>query len=207
MTPRFLPSAGEPFSPGRSATSGHGSYPIYVSPYPRIGAGTVSARCLLLRQGVIALGQQSTLKERPMFQHILVPTDFDEHAWRAFDVAVSLAQKFDGKITLLHVYQIPPSIYSSDLAWPTEQLATAAKTSLAEAVAKAKQRYARTESLLEVGSPGETIVNAATKHNADLIVMATHGRRGIARALLGSVTEKVVRLAHSPVLTVSIKHD
>lgn len=142
-----------------------------------------------------------------MFQHILVPTDFDEHAWRAFDVAVSLAEKFDGKITLLHVYQIPPSIYSSDLAWPTEQLAAAAKSSLADAIAKAKARYARTESLLEVGSPGETIVHTAEKQHADLIVMATHGRRGIARALLGSVTEKVVRLAHTPVLTVSIKHD
>jgi len=142
-----------------------------------------------------------------MFQHILVPTDFDEHATRAFDVAVSLAQKFDGRITLLHVYQIPPSIYSSDLAWPTEQLAAAAKKSLADALAKAKQIFPRIESVLEVGSPGETIVNVANKSNADLIVMATHGRRGLSRALLGSVTEKVVRLAHQPVLTVSIKHD
>jgi len=142
-----------------------------------------------------------------MFQHILVPTDFDEHASRAFDAAVSLAQKFDGKITLLHVYQIPPSIYSSDLAWPTEQLAAAAKKSLADALAKAQRTFPRIESLLEVGSPGETIVNVANKTQADLIVMATHGRRGLSRALLGSVTEKVVRLAHQPVLTVSIKHD
>lgn len=142
-----------------------------------------------------------------MFHHILVPTDFDEHAGKAFDAAVSLAQKFDARITLLHVYQIPPSIYSSDLAWPTEQLATAAKTSLAQAIAKAKERYPRTESLLEVGSPGETIVRVADKQQADLIVMATHGRRGISRALLGSVTEKVVRLAHAPVLTISIRHD
>lgn len=142
-----------------------------------------------------------------MFKNILVPTDFDEHWTRAFDAAVSLAQKFEGRITLLHVYQIPPSIYSSDLAWPTEQLAAAAKTSLAEAIAKAKQLYPTTESLLEVGSPGETIVSVANKHHADLIVMATHGRRGIARALLGSVTEKVVRLSHVPVLTISIKHE
>lgn len=142
-----------------------------------------------------------------MFKNILVPTDFDEHASRAFDAAVSLAQKFDGRITLLHVYQIPPSIYSSDLAWPTEQLAAAAKTSLAEAIAKAKAIYPQTESLLEVGSPGETIISAANKTHADLIVMATHGRRGIARALLGSVTEKVVRLSQIPVLTISIKHD
>jgi len=142
-----------------------------------------------------------------MFQHILVPTDFDEHFGRAFDVAVALAQKFDSKITLLHVYQIPPSIYSSDLAWPTEQLASAAKSSLADAIVKAKEKYPRTESLLEVGSPGEAIVSIANKNHVDLIVMATHGRRGIARALLGSVTEKVVRLAHTPVLTVSIKQD
>lgn len=143
-----------------------------------------------------------------MFQHILVPTDFDDHASRAFDVAVALATKFDGRITLLHVYQIPPSIYSSDLAWPTEQLAAAAKSSLADAIAKAKTQYPRTDSILEVGSPGETIVSVANKNHIDLIVMATHGRRGIARALLGSVTEKVVRLAHTPVLTVSIKqHD
>ena len=142
-----------------------------------------------------------------MFQHILVPTDFDDHASRAFDIAVSLAQKFDGKITLLHIYQIPPSIYSSDLAWPTEQLAAAAKTSLADAITKAKLVFPRTDSMLEVGSPGETIVNVAHKNHVDLIVMATHGRRGIARALLGSVTEKVVRLAHVPVLTVSVKHE
>jgi nucleotide-binding universal stress UspA family protein len=142
-----------------------------------------------------------------MFQNILVPTDFDEHAGRAFDAAVALAQKFGSRITLLHVYQIPPSIYSSDLAWPTEQLATAAKTSLATAIEKAKAIYPNTESLLEVGSPGETIISVANKNHADLIVMATHGRRGIARALLGSVTEKVVRLSHVPVLTISIKHD
>jgi nucleotide-binding universal stress UspA family protein len=116
-----------------------------------------------------------------------------------------LAQKYDAKITLLHVYQVPPSIYAADFSFPSKELAIAAKTALAEATAKAKQRYAKLEGLLETGSPGETIVSLAEKNHADLIVMATHGRRGIARALLGSVTEKVVRLSHTPVLTVSGK--
>jgi nucleotide-binding universal stress UspA family protein len=142
-----------------------------------------------------------------MFKHILVPTDFDGHASRAFEIAISLAEKFGSKVTLLHVYEIPPSVYSSDLAWPTEQLAAAAKASMERALAEAKQRFAPTEGVLEVGRAGETIVAVAGKVHADLIVMATHGRRGIAHALLGSVTERVVRMSAVPVLTVSIKND
>jgi nucleotide-binding universal stress UspA family protein len=142
-----------------------------------------------------------------MFKHILVPTDFEEHANRAFDTAIELARTFDARITLLHVYQVPLSIYANDLAWPTEQLATAAKEALAKHLEQARARYPRCESVLEIGGAGDQIVAVAEKQGADLIVMATHGRRGITRALLGSVSEKVVRLATVPVLTISMRPD
>ena len=142
------------------------------------------------------------------FKHLLVPTDFGEASERALDLAIALAQPIEGQITLLHVSYIPPIAYAGFDAggryWPTEELAKAAKNELEGAVsmAKAKAGNARIEPLLAEGPPWERILQAAKERGADLIVMGTHGRKGLSHLFLGSVAEKVVRLSPIPVLTV-----
>jgi nucleotide-binding universal stress UspA family protein len=137
------------------------------------------------------------------FKHILVPTDFGEHAAHALDVAIALATKLDATLTLLHVHYLPPPAYEFDITWPIEELEVRAQQALDAALATAKQRYPKCDRVFERGYPSDRIVETAKKRDADLIVIGTHGRRGIPRMLLGSVAEKVVRTAPMPVLTVS----
>ena len=137
-------------------------------------------------------------------QHLLVPTDFGEASNAAIELALALASKLDAEVTLLHATWLPPvyySTYAGGLAWPTDELEGEAKKELDELVAKTRTRYSKVNGTLVAGDPWECILAAATKHGADLIVMGTHGRRGIPRALLGSVAEKVVRSSPIPVLT------
>jgi nucleotide-binding universal stress UspA family protein len=139
-------------------------------------------------------------------KHILVPTDFGDASEHALAYALELAAKFDAKVTLLHVTALPPyfySAYAQGLAWPTEQLEGHAKKELEAATKKAKEGYAKLESAFVVGEPSRAILEFAKQRGADLIVMATHGRRGLSRLLLGSIAEKIVRLSPIPVMTVS----
>jgi nucleotide-binding universal stress UspA family protein len=143
-----------------------------------------------------------------VFKHILIPTDFGEASQAALDLARSLAVKFDAKLTLAHAYTIPVTGYDGlGLTWPVDELQRAAKTALDDAFAKARELYPKTESVLLCGEPWQQILDVAKERGADLIVMGTHGRRGLSRVFLGSVAEKVVRLSPIPVLTVSGKSD
>lgn len=141
------------------------------------------------------------------FQEILVPIDFGEPSDVAVDLALTIADRFDAHVTLLHVTTMPSfyySAYAEGLAFPVAELETRAKAALAEALEKAKARYPLMKALLSAGQPWEQILSAIETTGADLVVMATHGRRGLSRALLGSVTEKVVRHAPIPVLTTGL---
>ena len=141
------------------------------------------------------------------FKHILVPTDFSETADRALDVALSIAAKFDAKVTVLHAYANPASAYpirmNDAIPWPKEDVAALAQTKLRETVDKARQRGMSVESQLALGDAWQEIIDATKKLGIDMIVMGTHGRRGLPRMLLGSVAEKVVRSSTVPVVTVS----
>ena len=141
------------------------------------------------------------------FKHILIPTDFGEAANRAIDFGLSLAKKFECKVTLVHAYAVPPVGYGypDGLPWPIEEIRTAATKALDGALARAKDRHAQVEGVLVYGEPWQQILATAKARGADLVVMGTHGRHGFSRVLLGSVAERVVRLSHVPVLTVSSK--
>jgi nucleotide-binding universal stress UspA family protein len=139
------------------------------------------------------------------FQHILVPTDFGESSTRALDLALEIAAKFDSRITVLHAGWVPTqyfAAYSEVLAMPASELAKQARKELDDAVQAAKKKHARVEAQLITGDAPERILDFAKEHGVDAIVMGTHGRRGIPRVLLGSVAEKIVRLADVPVVTV-----
>jgi nucleotide-binding universal stress UspA family protein len=137
--------------------------------------------------------------------HILVATDFSESAGCALDMAVELAHKFDATLTLAHCWEAPSYSYggalyvSVDSITPIER---AANRCLEEALVELKKRMPEATSVLRSGRAWEEILLAAAESKADLIVLGTHGRRGLGRLLLGSVAEKVVRMARLPVLTV-----
>jgi nucleotide-binding universal stress UspA family protein len=140
------------------------------------------------------------------FKHILVPTDFGDIAQHAIDLAVELAAKYGAKLTLLHVYSIPTPAYAEALSWPLDEIERAARQALDKSLAETKARHADTDAVLDVGVAHDRIVELVKTRGVDLVVIGTHGRRGVPRFVLGSVAEKVVRLSPAPVLTVPGPH-
>jgi nucleotide-binding universal stress UspA family protein len=137
------------------------------------------------------------------FTNILVPTDFSEPAEHATEMAINLALQLDCKLTLVHVHATPIYYgYGEGLYWPAEEIAREARKALDVALAKVKERYPRADGVLVGGNASDEILSTAKERGADLIVMGTHGRRGLAHVFLGSVAEKVVRRSPVPVLTV-----
>jgi nucleotide-binding universal stress UspA family protein len=141
----------------------------------------------------------------PAFEHILVPIDFGEPADRALDFAATLASQLGAKLTLMHASWVPPPVYTGApdaIGWPTDDLAQIAKGKIDEKVAGLRQRCPNTDAVVVVDEPWPGILRVAEERGADLVVMGTHGRRGLSRVLLGSVAERVVRCSRVPVLTV-----
>lgn len=139
------------------------------------------------------------------FKHILVPTDFGEPSARAVKLAIDLAGRSEAKLTLFHAYEVPLYAYPQvdsivvDLFTPIEQ---AAREQLNSALTSVQQKLPQANGILRAGVPWREILGVVEEVGADLIVMGTHGRRGVSHALLGSVAEKIVRLSPVPVLTV-----
>lgn len=135
-------------------------------------------------------------------KHILVPTDFSEPSDRALAAALELARAFKSKLTLLHIWSIPNTAYAEALTWPIDEMERAARASLDAAVERTRKLYEPTDGLLREGSEWKQILSVAEELGCDLVIMGTHGRRGLPRLVLGSVAEKVVRMSPVPVLTV-----
>lgn len=160
------------------------------------------------------------------YTHILVPTDFSPAANRALKYAFEEARVHQAKLTLLHVVQHHPTtevyyIKGAPLRSPGYVAELSGKLPVVqppspETVRRDYNEEALTqlhdlvpqsfhgawEAHIASGEPAEAIVRSAVELEADLIVMATHGRTGLQHVLLGSVAEKVVRHASCPVLTV-----
>ena len=138
-------------------------------------------------------------------KHILVPTDFGEASDRALDLAVELANKYGASLTLMHAYEVPLYTYQGVPPIPVDYwtpVRDGATRRLELAVAELQKRVPEAKGVLTHGAPWEEILGVAKESGASLIVMGTHGRRGVVHAILGSVAEKIVRLAPVPVLTV-----
>jgi nucleotide-binding universal stress UspA family protein len=146
----------------------------------------------------------------PLFLRILSPVDFHENSLAALEYTAALARQYGAMVYLLHV--VPPpekrhlysDVYRSkegerfDPA-QVEQVATEKLQDLARARLGNEIRY---EILTRVGEAATVVLATAEAVEAELIVMATHGRTGIAHFFLGSVAERVVREARCPVLTI-----
>jgi nucleotide-binding universal stress UspA family protein len=139
---------------------------------------------------------------------ILVPTDFSKYSEIALNYAAALAEKFGAEIYLLHVVQdlalfIPDAVaVAPPIAVPVEQFTAAAREALQRLVRNPQLAALRVHQEIREGTPFYEIVRFAKEGSIDLIVMGTHGHAGLAHVLLGSVTERVVRKAPCPVLTV-----
>jgi nucleotide-binding universal stress UspA family protein len=137
---------------------------------------------------------------------ILVPTDFSAAAEAALDEALGLASKLGAKVYVLHAYQLPVVGFPDGVLVPTAEIATRvvtwAQSELEACVARRKTSAVEIVPILKQADPREAVLAVAEEVAADLVVMGTHGRRGVARALIGSVAEAVVRTSPVPVMTV-----
>jgi nucleotide-binding universal stress UspA family protein len=137
---------------------------------------------------------------------LLVPTDFSRAAEAALDNAVALASKLGGQVYLLHTYELPIVGFPDGTLLPSAEMASRivvdAEKKLAAQTARHEQSGVRVVPMLKQADPREGILAAVDELSADVVVMGTHGRRGIARALIGSVAEAIVRVSPVPVLTV-----
>jgi len=132
-------------------------------------------------------------------QHVLVPLDFSEPASQALEYAIQLARQFQARVTLLHVIHIPP-LGGADLTAYMTHVEANAQQAMAACLEHVQQTGLPMQSLIVQGVPWQEIVEKAKDVQVDLIVMSTHGRTGFLHLLLGSVAERVVRLASCPVL-------
>jgi nucleotide-binding universal stress UspA family protein len=141
-------------------------------------------------------------------RRIVHPSDFSTASRPAFARALDLARANRATLTLVHV--MPPVIpivgdgYVSPQVWEdVERTARAyAQKQIDKLIARARQAGVRAKSVLLEGVPADRIVRTAKGQRADVIVMGTHGRSGLAKLFLGSVAERVVATAPCPVMTV-----
>jgi len=144
-------------------------------------------------------------------RRVLHPSDFSPASRAAFRRAVAIAKAERAELLIVHA-TVPVIPQAGDGFVPANvyddierAIRDDARQRLDKLVATAKAAKIRVRSLLLDGTPAEQIVRAARKHRADLIVIGTHGRTGLARVLLGSVAARVVGTAPCPVLTVRAK--
>ncbi|QCJ48069.1 universal stress protein [Haloprofundus sp. MHR1] len=138
-----------------------------------------------------------------MYDRILLPTDGSEAAEAAAPDAFELAETYGAEIHVLYVVDTR-TLATVDLG--AERVLTMLEEEGDAAVERLRSRAEDAGldvvTAVESGSPASIIVDYSEDHDVDLVVMATHGRRGLDRYLLGSVAERVVRGSDAPVLTV-----
>jgi universal stress protein A len=140
-------------------------------------------------------------------RQILHATDFSTASRRALDTALGLARSQHAKLTIMYVFapialvpeQYLDAVTMDRLQQEARQWGSRQLTRMA---ARAKTAGVKASVLLREGDPAEQIVRACRSTKSDLIVIGTHGRRGLRKFLLGSVAERVVATAPCPVVTV-----
>ena len=138
---------------------------------------------------------------------VLVPTDFSDSARHAFTYGVSFAREYKAELVLLHVVENLTVGYASDLfpvpmAEVFQEISGYAKAELAKLAEEARQKGVAVSELVAQGKPSAEIMRHAAENDVDMIVLGAHGKGMLDQALFGSTTERVVRRAPCPVLTV-----
>lgn len=148
----------------------------------------------------------------PTFSKIVAATDFSEDSNLALTYAQELAQKFSAEVVLLHVDQplapvmmtpeLGPAMDVGAMGRIAEEQRMLAQKELDKTAGTLRGAGLKVKVLLKVGSPFLEILHTAQSEGADLIVLGTHGRTGLAHVLMGSCAERVVQKAPCPVLTI-----
>ncbi len=140
------------------------------------------------------------------FKKILCPIDYSECSARALRYAAGMALKDSARLYLMHVVDKRVFDYGGPIyetaASPDSETIARLEEKLRESVPREVRGDIQVETLVTIGIPAEEILKAARDKEADIVVMGTHGRTGIAHTIMGSVAENVVRHAPCPVLTV-----
>jgi universal stress protein A len=141
------------------------------------------------------------------FERIMVATDLTPASQSALDEALVLAKENGAELMLAHVCEAPnlsqaaavsPKVYDE---W-RRNLKAGAQERLQPYLDKAREEGVHAGALVLFGAPDEAIIEAAQTNNADLVVLGTHGRKGVSRLFLGSVASRVISTAPCPVMTV-----
>ena len=141
-------------------------------------------------------------------KRIICPTDFSEPSLEGLRNGIKMAESFDAELLVMHVIE-PPSwseiAYAQPIYIPVDWTAPLKEESMKKLNGLQSEmipEQVQSRLLTLEGNPAETIVRLAAEESANLIVIATHGYSGFHRFVFGSVTERVVRTAPCPVLTV-----
>ena len=146
----------------------------------------------------------------PKIQKIVCPVDYSNCAQQALKYATDLAKRFHAEVCIVHAYEDPAAYVTpmpmSGYVGPGAELLLELRKQLEQRLAQTKDEVeklgVRVRSELLEGAPYRVVLDWAKEYGADLIVVGTHGHTGLTHALLGSVTERIVRMAHCPVLTI-----
>jgi nucleotide-binding universal stress UspA family protein len=156
----------------------------------------------MVKQRVV--GSSGTEKPSTTPKRMLVPVDFSDCSLNAFEYGALIAQRSKISMTLLHVLE--PVSYGLDFTLPHvaqhESIKTAVTKRLSELASALTAVGLTSDFLISGGLPVDSVLNMARAQSIDMIVMGTHGRRGLSHTLFGSVAEAILRRSSCPVLTV-----
>lgn len=182
-----------------------GSQLVVMATHGRTGLkrwllGSVTERVLRLCPMPVLVARGGGPMTTPMISRITVAIDFSEYSLRALDLAQKMANLLSAKLTLVHV--IPNPVYIEG-AYVDPRPLEASQGDARDALNRlAQERGLQAVSEAVVGSPSSTLESFVQETPTDLLVLGTHGRRGLKRALLGSVAEQTVRYAPCACLVV-----
>lgn len=136
------------------------------------------------------------------YRNILCPVDFDDSSMDALETAANLCRQNDGTIFVLHVVPMVTQPMGAPVYVDLYQGQEEAALKRLKEIARKRLAGLKYELMTQIGNPSDVILKAEKRTRADLLVMATHGRRGLSRFLLGSIAELALRESTCPVLAV-----
>lgn len=142
-----------------------------------------------------------------MYERILVPTDGSAATDDAVERAIDLAKRYGAEVHALYVVETNVALPEGGVVDLTDAFERLGEEAVADVAERAEAAGVDVETAVAHGTAHRSILDYVEAEDVDLVVMSTHGRTGIDRYLLGSVTEKIVRLCDVPVLTVRMAGD
>ena len=142
------------------------------------------------------------------FKRILYPVDLSDSSGKMIPYVLAVAKKFDSKIYILFAARVFEYFSSMYVPYPSisrfeNEVIAGAEKRLYEFVDEHFSEYANTQAVVVAGDASEEIINYIEEHHIDLVIMGTHGRKGMDKIIFGSVAERVVKTSPVPVMVVN----